>query len=73
MAVGFDNVEVPAATKLGIPVGNTPGVLTDATADIAVSLTFAAARRIVESDTFMRNGKYKGWLPDMFVGKDFTG
>jgi len=72
-AVGFDNVHVPSATELGIPVGNTPGVLTDATADIAFSLTMSAGRRIVEADSFMRNGHYKGWLPDMYVGSDFAG
>jgi len=69
MAVGFDNIDVPAATKYKIPVGNTPGVLTETTAEMAVSLTFAAARRIVEADRFMRTGKYKGWLPTMFVGQ----
>jgi len=67
-AVGFNNVDVKAATKHGIPVGNTPGVLTDTTAEIAASLTLSAARRIVEADTFMRSGKFLGWLPTLFVG-----
>jgi hydroxypyruvate reductase 1 len=67
-AVGFDNIDVNAATKLGIPVGNTPGVLTETTAQMAVALTFAAARRISESERFLRNGKYKGWLPTLFMG-----
>ena len=68
-AVGFNNVDVIAASKLGIPIGNTPGVLTETTAETAVALTFAAARRVVESDRFMRAGKYKGWLPTLFLGE----
>lgn len=73
MAVGFDNVDVPAATRHGILVGNTPGVLTDTTAEMAVALTYAAARRVVEADEFMRAGLYKIWLPDLFLGKLLTG
>ena len=68
-AVGYDNVDVPAATKNGIPVGNTPGVLTETTAEMAVALTFAAARRVPEADVYMRGGKYKGWLPSLFLGE----
>jgi hydroxypyruvate reductase 1 len=68
-AVGYDNVDVPVATRHGIAVGNTPGVLTETTAEIAAALTLAAARRVVEADVFMRAGHYKGWLPDLFVGK----
>jgi len=68
-AVGVNNVDVAAASKEGIPVGNTPGVLTETTAETAVALTFAAARRVVESDRFMRAGKYKGWLPTLFLGE----
>lgn len=68
-AVGYNNVKVPEATKRGIPVGNTPGVLTETTAEIAAALTLAAARRVVEADTFMRNGHYKGWLPTLFIGQ----
>ncbi len=71
-AVGFNNVDVKAATSLGLPVGNTPGILTRATAELAVALTFAAARRICESERFMRAGKFKGWLPDLFLGKLLT-
>ena len=67
-AVGFDNVDVDAATKHGIPVGNTPGVLTETTAQMAVTLTFAAARRVGEAERFLRNGKYRGWLPTLFLG-----
>ncbi|MCU0781504.1 MAG: hypothetical protein MUF04_10450 [Akkermansiaceae bacterium] len=61
-AVGFNNVDVAAATAAGIPVGNTPGVLTETTAEIAVALTFSASRRIVEGDRFMRAGQFTGWL-----------
>lgn len=68
-AVGYDNVDVEAASTRGIAVGNTPGVLTETTAELAVSLTFAAARRIVEADDYMRSGKYDGWLPDLFLGE----
>ncbi len=68
-AVGFNNVDVGGATKQGIPVGNTPGVLTETTAQMAVSLTFASARRIGESERFLRAGKYKGWLPTLFLGE----
>ena len=67
-AVGFDNVDVAAATKHGIPVGNTPGVLTETTAQMAVALTFAAARRMGEAERFLRDGKYRVWLPTMFLG-----
>ncbi|KAF5839799.1 hypothetical protein DUNSADRAFT_18562 [Dunaliella salina] len=68
-AVGFNNVVVPEATSRGITVGNTPGVLTETTAELAAALTLAAARRIVEGDSFMRGGHYKGWLPTLFVGQ----
>mmetsp|Transcript_25923 Transcript_25923/g.76833 ORF Transcript_25923/g.76833 Transcript_25923/m.76833 type:complete len:423 (-) Transcript_25923:213-1481(-) len=68
-AVGFNNVKVEEATKRGIPVGNTPGVLTETTAELAAALTLAAARRVAEADVFMRAGKYKGWLPNLFVGQ----
>jgi len=70
-AVGYNNVDVDAATAQGIPVGNTPGVLTETTAEMAVSLTFAAARRIVEADRFMRAGSFHGWLPTLFLGELF--
>ena len=67
-AVGYNNVDIDGATKQGIPVGNTPGVLTETTAEMAVSLTFAAARRVAEADRFMRGGYFKGWLPTVFLG-----
>ncbi len=68
-AVGFNNIDLASATSNGIPVGNTPGVLTETTAEMAVALTFAAARRIGESERYLRAGKYKGWLPDLFLGE----
>ena len=68
-AVGYNNVDVDAATKRGIPVGNTPGVLTEATAEMAVALTFSAARRVPEADAYMRGGGYEGWLPALFLGE----
>ena len=68
-AVGFNNIDLDAATRQGIPVGNTPGVLTDTTAEMAVSLTFATARRIGEAERYLRAGQYKGWLPTLFLGE----
>jgi glyoxylate reductase len=73
MAVGFDNIDVAAATARSIPVGNTPGVLTDTTADFAWALLMAAARRVVEGDKFTRAGKWKTWGPVDFLGPDVTG
>ncbi|MBX3012164.1 MAG: hypothetical protein KF832_11690 [Caldilineaceae bacterium] len=72
-AVGYNNVKTDVATRYGIPVGNTPGVLTETTAEMAVALTFSAARRVVEADTFMRAGHYHGWLPTLFLGNLFKG
>ena len=68
-AVGYNNVDVGAATRHGICVGNTPGVLTETTAEMAVALTFSAARRVVEADRFTREGKFTSWLPTMFLGE----
>lgn len=62
-----------AATRHCIPVGNTPGVLTETTAELAAALTLAAARRVAEADVFMRAGKYEGWLPTLFVGQLLQG
>ena len=73
MAVGYDNIDVPAATERGIPVGNTPGVLTDATADFAWALLMAAARRVVEADTFTRDNRWKTWEPVLLLGPDVAG
>ncbi len=72
-AVGYNNIDIAAATARGIMVTNTPGVLTDATADHAWALLFSVARRIVEGDAFMRAGKFEGWGPMMFLGGDITG
>lgn len=72
-AVGFNNIDVEAATRLGMMVTNTPGVLTDATADLTWALIMAVARRIVESDEFTRAGKYKGWGPMLLLGESVTG
>jgi glyoxylate reductase len=70
MAVGFDNIDVASATKRGIVVGNTPGVLTDTTADFAFALMMAAARRIVEGERYVRAGKWKTWGPTLLMGHD---
>ena len=72
-AVGYDNIDINAATERGIPVSNTPGVLTDATAEMAWALLFAVARRIVEGDRFTRAGKFKGWDPLLMHGQDIGG
>lgn len=72
-AVGFNNIDIPAATKRGILVTNTPGVLTNATADLAWSLLFSVARRIVESDRYFRTGKWDGWGPMQYLGQDVFG
>ena len=72
-AVGYNNIDVQAATARGIAVTNTPGVLTDATADLTWALLMSAARRIVEGDQFTRAGKFEGWAPMMFLGADISG
>ncbi|HAH96456.1 MAG TPA: D-glycerate dehydrogenase [Firmicutes bacterium] len=69
-AVGFNNIDVAAATQRQIAVTNTPGVLTETTADLAFALLMSAARRIVESDKFTRAGKFEGWAPLLFLGQD---
>lgn len=73
MAVGFDNIDLPAATARKIPVGNTPGVLTETTADFAWSLLMAAGRRVVEADRFTRAGRWKTWGPTLLLGQDISG
>jgi glyoxylate reductase len=73
MAVGYDNIDISAATARQIPVGHTPGVLTDATADFAWALLMAAARRVVEGDRFTRAGEWRTWEPDLLLGPDVTG
>jgi glyoxylate reductase len=74
LAVGFDNIDVPEATKRGIYVTNTPEVLTDTTADFAWALLLAVARRVVEADKYVRTGQWKvGWHPAMLAGRDVHG
>lgn len=73
LSVGYDHIDVPACKKRGIAVSNTPGVLTESTADFTWALLMAAARRVVEGDAFMRAGKYKGWDPLMLLGTDVHG
>jgi glyoxylate reductase len=70
LAVGYDNIDVPACTARGIRVGNTPGVLTETTADLAFALLMATARRIVEAERFLRDGKWKTWSPMLLTGRD---
>jgi glyoxylate reductase len=72
-AVGYNNIDVEAATALGIPVSNTPGVLTETSADLAFALLMAVSRRIVEADRFTRTGQWKGWGPLQFLGVDVHG
>ena len=71
-AVGFDNIDVPVATELGIPASNTPGVLTDTTADLTWALLLSAARNIAIGDVYMRGGTYKAWGPNMLLGEDVS-
>lgn len=73
MAVGVNNIDLEAAAERGIPVGNTPGVLTEATADLAVALLLAAARRLVESDRYARSGEWKTWDPLGLLGVELVG
>jgi glyoxylate reductase len=72
-AVGFDNIDVAACARRGIPVGNTPGVLTDTTADLAWTLLMAAARRVAEGDRYVRDGRWKTWGPLLLLGPDVHG
>jgi glyoxylate reductase len=74
LAVGFDNIDIPEATKRGIYVTNTPEVLTDTTADFAWTLLMAVARRVAEADKYVRTGQWKvGWHPNMMTGRDIYG
>ena len=72
-AVGYNNIDVGEATKRGILVTNTPGVLTETTADLTWALIMSIARRVVEGDRFMRAGKYVGWAPMLLLGSDVYG
>ena len=73
MAVGVDNIDLQACTRRGIPVGNTPGVLTDGTADLAMALLLAAARRLPEASQDARQGRWVTWLPADWLGADLSG
>ena len=72
-AVGVDNVDLAAATERGIPVGNTPGVLTESTADLALALMLGIGRRIVEGDSYVRRGEWRTWEPGLLLGRDLHG
>lgn len=72
-AVGFDNIDIPAVTRRRIPAGNTPGVLTETTADLAFALLMAAARRIPESVDYVREGRWQTWGPMLLMGVDIHG
>lgn len=72
-AVGFDNIDIDAATARGITVANTPGVLTNSTADIAMLLILSTARRVIEADHFVRSGAFTGWEPELLLGSDVSG
>jgi len=73
MAVGYDNIDIGVATAKKIPVGHTPGVLTNATADFTWALLMASARRVVEGDCFTRSGQWQTWEPSLLLGADFAG
>jgi glyoxylate reductase len=73
MAVGLDNIDIAAATRAGIAVGHTPGVLTEATADLAFALLMAAARRVAQGDREVRSGKWSTWGPAVLLGPDVFG
>ncbi|MGK9368917.1 2-hydroxyacid dehydrogenase [Melioribacter sp. Ez-97] len=72
-AVGYNNIDIQYAKKKGIVVTNTPGVLSDATAELTISLILACTRRLIEAEKFMREGKFKGWMPDLFLGTELKG
>lgn len=72
-AVGYDNIDVPAATERGVAVCNTPGVLTETTAEFAFALLMASARRIVEAADYVREGKWHTWGPQVLLGRNVTG
>jgi lactate dehydrogenase-like 2-hydroxyacid dehydrogenase len=71
-SVGYNNIDVKAATEKGIPISNTPGVLTNTTAEMAWALLFSVARRIAEGDTFTRTGQFEGWDPMLMHGQDVS-
>jgi len=72
MAVGFNNIDIAAATELGIPISNTPGVLSDSTADLTWALILGVARRLPQAHNYMVEGRYKIWGPNLFLGEDVS-
>lgn len=72
-AVGFDNIDLETVNRRKIPVTNTPDVLTEATADLTMGLVISIARRIVEADRYLRDGRFKGWAPELMLGSDIHG
>ena len=72
-AVGFNNIDVAEAKKRGITVTNTPGALTEAVAEHTIALMLSLVRRVVESDAYLRKGKFKGWGPELFLGDELMG
>jgi glyoxylate reductase len=75
-SVGVDHIDLAAATARGIPVGYTPGVLVETTADLSFALLLAASRRLVEADRFVRQGEWipdRGWDPELLLGRDLCG
>jgi len=72
-AVGYNNIDITSCNRRGIAVSNTPGVLTETTADMAITLMLAVAKRIVEADAFTRRGSFRGWEPMLLLGADITG
>ncbi len=72
MAVGYDNFDVPAATRLGVALANTPGVLTKTTAELGFALILAVARQVVLGDRETRQGKWKYWHPSLYMGQDLA-
>jgi len=73
LAVGVDNIDLAAATRAGIAIGHTPGILSETTADLAFGLLMAAARRIAESDRYVRGGRWRTWGPKVMLGRDIHG
>ncbi len=72
-AVGFNNIDITAAKERGVTITNTPDVLTDSVAELTFTLLLAISKRLVESDTYMRSGKYIGWEPELLLGTDLKG
>jgi len=73
LAVGVDNIDLAAATRAGVAVGHTPGVLSETTADLAFALILATARRVAEGDRFVRAGRWRMWTPRLMLGRDVSG